>query len=350
MKRIILLAASAMAILAGCTRTEIRSIADEPQQITFRTIETKGAEDFDKRNKFISYAWFLENGKTWDANSANGQAYISGAEIAFDNAINAWKASGQTYYWPKQGSLTFFAWTDDTAAPSVGTTGASVTCAHDTGIKIKDYSVKDNPNKDILVAEIAKDKKSNESATGTWEKGVPTVFRHALAKVEFKVNKKTNYPNVTFKVKSITLNGVSTKGTFTQGSPDETTGWKWSGWAETNNLTVFSSTAGKEVTKTAEPAPADFDALNSGDYSIVLPQNFDATSTLTIVYDIITSYVAGTPVTETVKETKALNGIYTSNWECKKKYVLGITLGLNEIYWDPSVVDWEDGTVTDIPF
>lgn len=63
MKKIILLAASAMAILAGCSRTEIRSIADEPQQITFRTIETKAAGDFDKGNKFISYAWFLEKDK-----------------------------------------------------------------------------------------------------------------------------------------------------------------------------------------------------------------------------------------------------------------------------------------------
>ena len=108
------------------------------------------------------------------------------------------------------------------------------------------------------------------------------------------------------------------------------------------------------VTKTADPAPAEFDPLNpsTGDYYIVLPQILNDKSSdtnLTIVYDIITSYT-GTPVTETVTESKDLKDIYKNNWDCKKKYVLGITLGLNEIYWDPSVEAWEDGTVTDIPF
>lgn len=348
-KHIFYIAAACVA-LASCVKNEVRVNAPD-KEITFQTVSTKAGAAFDKNHKFYSYAYFLDKGKTWDVNHTNAQAYIDNALIAYENSPsgNYW-AAAKPYYWPKQGSLTFFAWTDDTPAPSVGT-GANVTCAHDTGIKITGYSVKDNLNKDILVAEIAKNKTKNESVTGRdWTNGVPTVFRHALAKVEFKVNKRMAYENVTFKVKSITLNNVSTKGTFTQGSPDETTGWKWSDWAETDNLTVFSSTTGVEVTKTANPAPAEFDALNStGDYSIVLPQNFNATPILTIVYDIITSYT-GTPVTETVIETKALNEIYTSNWESKKKYVLGITLGLNEIYWDPSVEAWEDGTVTDIQF
>ena len=348
-KHIFYIAAACVA-LASCVKNEVRVNAPD-KEITFQTVSTKVGAAFDTNHKFYSYAFFLEKDKTWNVNHGDAKPYIDNALISYEGgaAKNYW-AAADTYYWPKQGSLTFFAWTDDTAAPSVGT-GAAVSCAHDTGIKITGYSVKDNLNKDILVAEIANDKKSNETATGTWEKGVPTVFRHALAKVEFKVNKKTNYPNVEFKVKSITLNGVSTKGTFTQGSPDETLGWKWSDWAETDNLPVFTSTTGVSVTKTADPAPAEFDPLNpvTGDYSIVLPQNFDGTPTLTIVYDIITSYT-GTPVTETVTETKALNGIYTSNWECKKKYVLGITLGLNEIYWDPSVEAWDNGNVTDIQF
>ena len=268
-----------------------------------------------------------------------------------------WKAANP-YYWPKQGSLTFFAWTDNTAAPSVGT-GATVSCADNTGIKIENYSVKENKNKDILVADIAKNKKSNESATGTWEKGVPTVFRHALAKVEFKVNKKEAYPNVTFKVKSITLNNVSTKGTFTQGSPTES--WGWSGQDTPDDLTVFTGNQG--VDATADAGTYNELTPSATDYHIVLPQNFDNDApTLTIVYDIITSYVADDKkVTETVTETKALKEIYksttstgegesTGKWESKKKYVLGITLGLNEIYWDPSVEGWETGNVTDIQF
>lgn len=355
-KHIFYIAAACVA-LASCVKNEVRVNAPD-KEITFQTVSTKADPNaFDINHKFYSYAYFLEKDKFWDTANllTDAKAYIDKANIYYHPATpKGYWAAGNTYYWPKQGSLTFFAWTDDTAAPSVGTEpDVKVSCAPNTGIKIENYSVEKNPNKDILVAEIAKDKKSNETAAGTWENGVPTVFRHALAKVEFKVNKKEAYPNVTFKVKSITLNQVSTKGTFKQGSPAE--GWKWSGQDTPDDLTVFSSTSteGTEVTKTAGPATAEFDALtpSTGDYSIVLPQNFDVNSPskLTIVYDIITSYVVnGEAVTETVEETKALNAIYPNNWECKKKYVLGITLGLNEIYWDPSIVDWDNGTVNDI--
>ena len=355
-KHIFYIAAACVA-LASCVKNEVRVNAPD-KEITFQTISTKAGLAFDKQYKFYSYAYFLEKDKTWDHDFASAKPYIDNALIAFDpstgtgNGFWAPEAPNTYYYWPKQGKLTFFAWTDDTAAPSVGT-GATVTCAHDTGIKIKDYSVKDNLNKDILVAEIAKDKTANETATGAWKNGVPTVFRHALAKVEFKVNKKEAYPNVKFIVKKITLTKVSTRGTFTQCQSTPNENWGWNGWGLQEDLPVFTSAAGKEVTKTADSTPEEFDALTpdpNTDYHIVLPQVLrDKTDpTITIEYEIITSYVTGNPVTEKVIETKDLKDIYKSDWECNKKYVLGITLGLNEIYWDPSIEGWENGDVTNI--
>lgn len=344
-KHIFYIAAACVA-LASCVKNEVRVDAPD-KEITFQTVSTKAGTAFNKGNHFISYAYFLEKGKTWDTANllTDAKAYIYNANIYYHTASHYW-AAADTYYWPKQGSLTFFAWTDDTAAPIVGTgADVKVSCAPDTGIKIENYSVKDNPNKDILVAEIAKDKKNNESVTGRdWSEGVPTVFRHALANVEFNVNKRENYPNnVKFRVREITLNNVSTKGTFTQGSPAES--WGWSAQTEPDKLSVF--TGDEEVTTTATKLNPNT-TPSATDYFIVLPQNFDATPTLTIKYEIITSYVTGHPVTETVTETKALNTIYTSGWECKKKYILGITLGLNKIYWDPSVEGWEENNVPGI--
>lgn len=355
-KHIFYIAAACVA-LASCVKNEVRVNAPD-KEITFQTVSTKAGAAFETNKHFFSYAYFLEKGKTWDANHADAQAYIDNALITYDTpaAGKGYWAAADTYYWPKQGSLTFFAWTDNTIhnptsnpAPSVGT-GATVSCAHDTGIKIENYSVMDNLNKDILVAEIAKDKKNNESATGTWEQGVPTVFRHALAKVEFKVNKKEAYPNVKFIVKKITLTKVSTRGTFTQYQSNPSQKGGWNSWGIQKDLTVF--TGDKEVTATDKAGTFDQLTPSPTDYSIVLPQVLNDKSSdtnLTIVYDIITSYT-GTPVTETVTETKDLKDIYKNDWECNKKYVLGITLGLNKIYWDPSVVDWEGGTVTDIQF
>lgn len=345
--------AAACVALASCVKNEVRVNAPD-KEITFQTVSTKaGGAAFDKTHKFYSYAYFLEQGKDWDHNHTDAKDYFKDALISHQNAPsgNYWAAT-DTYYWPKQGSLTFFAWTDDTADPKVVGTGAAVSCEKGTGIKIENYSVTDNRNKDILVADIAKDKTYNETVTGTvtgrdWTNGVPTVFRHALAKVEFKVNKKKAYENVTFKIKSITLNGVSTKGTFTQGSPTESWGWSTE-TPDAHPLPVFTSTTGMEVTKTAHDGKFNELTPSATDYSIVLPQNFDATSTstLTIVYDIITT---STSFKETVTETKALNAIYTDNWKCNKNYVLKITLGLNEIFWDPYVEGWDNGTVTDIP-
>lgn len=358
-KHIFYIAAACVA-LASCVKNEVRVNAPD-KEITFQTVSTKaGGAAFETNKHFFSYAYFLEKGKTWDANHADAKAYIDNALITYitpPSGASYW-AAANPYYWPKQGSLTFFAWTDNTIhnpisnlAPSVGT-GATVTCAHDTGIKIESYSVKDNRNKDILVAEIAKDKKSNESATGTWEKGVPTVFRHALAKVEFKVNKKIDYPNVEFRVKKITLTEVSTKGIFTQyQSNPNPENWGWNGWGLQEDLPVF--TGDMKVTETAYAGK--FNKLipdPDKDYFIVLPQVLKdkIDPTLTIEYEIITSYVAGKPVTETVIDTKKLKEIYTDDWKCNKNYILGITLGLNEIYWDPSVMGWDDVAVTDINF
>lgn len=344
MKRIILLAASAMAILAGCTRTEIRSIADEPQQITFRTIETKAAEDFLNTKKFYSYAYFLPKSETWERNNANAQDYITGALIAFNTTANAWKADGATYYWPKQGSLTFFAWTDNTATP----TGTYAGCAKDKGITFTAYSAFDNKNKDLLVANIAKDMdgKNNLTTHPGWKPGVPTIFHHVLSNLAFKIKTNGTYTGATYSLKSITLKNISTKGDYAQGSPTATVAENvWTGHVDVKDMPVFTSAAGQSVSSTAALL-----SPSTNDFSIVLPQKFaDATPEIEIVYTITTDYT-GTAVMETVTETKPLKDIYTEGWVSGKKYTLNIKLSLNEILWDPSVEGWEDGAVTDIQF
>lgn len=345
MKRIILLAASAMAILAGCTRTEIRSIADEPQQITFRTIETKATEDFLDTKKFYSYAWFLPSGNTWAANYADAQAYIPGALIAYNATATAWKAEGATYYWPKQGSLTFFAWTDYTNAPEQTLAG----CAKDKGITFTAYSAFDHKNKDLLVADIAKDMdgKNNLTAHQGWQPGVPTVFHHVLSNLAFTIKTDGDYSaGATYILKSIKLKNISTKGDYAQGSPAATPAENvWTVHDNVNDMPVFTSATGQSVSSIAAPLTP-----SGVDYSIVLPQKFtDATPVIEIVYTITTNYT-GTPVVETVKETKPLEDIYTDGWVSGKKYTLNIKLSLNEILWDPLVEAWEDGTVTGIQF
>ena len=38
----------------------------------------------------------------------------------------------------------------------------------------------------------------------------------------------------------------------------------------------------------------------------------------------------------------------TQSWNINKKYSFTITVDLNQIYWAPSVEDWEDGTSAEV--
>ena len=196
-----------------------------------------------------------------------------------------------------------------------------------------------NVNRDIMVAKISPNQKANTSqAGGTWDKGVPTVFQHILSKLDTKIKLNSTYSDVTFNLKSIDLLNVDTKNTYTQGV-DANIEPKAAGWgtpSEPEELNVFTGVM--EVNSTTAQ-----DITENG-YTILMPQTFTAaTEKIKIVYDITTSY-AGTDVTETVTETKDLSAIYSSSWEAGKAYTLTITLGLNEILWDPAVENWATGT------
>ncbi len=350
---------AAAALLAGCSKTEVIPAESAPQEITFQTVETKAASSFAEANKFYSYAYFLEKGKNWAANSADGQAYISGSLIEYNSTDKAWKNASTKYYWPKQGSLTFFAWSDNTSDPAIATGGGTLSCGVGTGIAVAGYDITKNLNKDLLVAEIKADQTENTvSYTGspsgnTWAKGVPTVFKHVLSDLVFKVNtdyatSNDPYTGVTFKLKSITLKNVSTKGGYEQGSPTASTA-PWSGHSDAGTLRAYSN-AEIEVTHSTTTAQTVSPATD--DYHIVLPQTFASVTTIDsastplieVVYTITTEYVTGYPVTETVTAIQSLDKIYTAGWEPGKRYTLTILLGLNEILWDPDVTDWTAGT------
>lgn len=346
MKKLLFFAAAASVALVACTKNEVAQIDNE---ITYQTVQTRAASAFSELNKFISYAYFLPQGKTWDANYGTASPYISEAEISFHYG-NMWKAS-KTYYWPKQGSLTFFAWSTNTATPAI--TGGTVTCPLAKGISVDTYDLTQNRNVDFLVAEVAKDQTENTTKLGEWQKGVPTVFKHALSSIAFKVQtvvskndpteKDYSSDNVTFKVKSIELLGVSNKASYAQtwNAAAAASSHVWNS-KTTGNIPAFTGT--QVVTKTA----TDLTITPGTDYSIVLPQTIDSAKKIKIVYDITTEFISGHPVTETVTETKDFNTVYTDGWKPGKKYTVTIKLSMDEILWAPDVTDWEVVSATDI--
>lgn len=344
-------AAAVVATFAGCTKNEVNPVQTADQEITYQTAvgpKTKTLSDtqavFDKDGEgkiFKSYAYFLPAGSTWDAqNGVAPELFINNETISKQNDV--WKGT-TSYYWPKQGSLTFFAWSTNAKDVTINGSDAAVGCTPETGVFMNNYSAVNNVNVDFMVADIAKDKKKNENVYAT--EGVPTLFRHKLCQVTYSVKTQSKYhasENYTtkgdkkFVLKSVTFTKLAQDGSYSQ-IPESWTLPAADARVDYTYPTAETVFDDQTAAKTEETAQYYF-----------IPQSFDENSTVSLVYDIITTVDdEGRTSTETV--TSAPIALYAAElfpdgWAINTKYVLNITIGLDEILWDPAVEDWTDGT------
>ena len=369
MNKIIWISAAVLSV-AACAKNEVIPVnSGENQEITFNVAPKTKAEDahhhteFGKDKVFASWAYYLPEGKTWDANYAVyksksvdqnwkpeededytvPQEYISGAEIAYrektkGSTEKVWKAE-KTYYWPKNGTLTFFAYSlyKDNLTLAAGT---GFTCAPGAGIT-GHIDLNENHNTDFLVADIAQDMKSNDNVHFT--NGVPTLFKHRLSSVAFAIKTGADYTNKQFKLTNITFHNLSHYGTYGQ-LPTES--FKPS---QTKYDPVFTS-ASQDMT-------TDFVGVTRVDKYIFIPQTFADNATIEVVYTITTKVLNSDDVVETVKKTINLKDLFpktydtvdhtkviSEGWEMGKKYTINLTFTLDEILWDPAVQDWDPVT------
>ncbi len=371
MKRIVLLAIPAIALLASCAKNEVSPVENDPQQITFKAVvsrqSTKAMVDgtvYPTDLPFGSYAFFLEKDKDWDVNSADAQIYIPQSEVK--NTTSATSGTAWTtatpYYWPKQGSLTFFSY-----SPYVDALNKATTCTKEDGIKISSWDLDDYQDIDIMVADYQADQTRNTSNANYT--GVPTIFRHKLSQiVKFTFKTKEDYcggrteataqvGDKFFYINSVKINNINCIGTYT--STNKVGGNALGSWdvqSDTNNYTWYEDQTGTLFGKNgAEAVPNKLQ--NNNQYLLVLPQTFiepantdnvTGNKNIQITYTIKTYNGTGFS-TETVKDVYtslfAIQGGTSSEeakpWTMNKKISYTITIGLDQIYWAPSVVDWE---------
>ena len=326
----------AVAAIASCAKTE-EIYTGEQAEIKIKptaSIATKAnvtaaidgteypvAEDFDV------YAYW--NAEPAGSKFTTGTGYLGyengvAAAVEFTNKGNFWGGKSETYYWPKNGSLRFAAY-----SPS------SVDMLHD--LATDTYTVAyEQPSLtadtwDLLVAPTSP---SYNSLTAT--ENVSVVFEHALSWITIKVVAKDAPAANAFDIKKVTINDVNTKAAFAASMLDGIQYEEWKGQNTPAPYVVFEGS--QQVTLTA----TDIETTTDG--TIVIPQ---PTTSLTVDYTQLP--LPGTPQLENQSITVdlILDGDDTP-WKPGKHYVYTLVFGLDEILINPDVADWEDVVVESI--
>lgn len=318
LKRLIISAVLVLT-LGCCTKIVQQSGPMDNTEISYQVISkrTKAPlEAYPTTVPFVSSAWYLPQGKKWDANKADAQQYISSAVISYDPATNVFKAA-TPYYWPKKGSLTFMAYSPESA---------KIQITKDKGVEITGWETNGSDKRiDLMVADMVKNKSANGTSYGMV--GVPIVFRHILSKVAV-----TAFIEDGVSGKEIYLNRIIFRNVY--GKAD----FNGAEWTNRGNV--------HDVDNTLTPAiKLGINKTNIIETMLLIPQSLSAVGTRGNVEMEIHYTING--IDETVIISLNQHG---AAWERGKYTEYQIIFGTSDhpIDFEGSVSDWTDYGNTDI--
>lgn len=307
--------------LGCCTKIVQQSGPTDNTEISYQVISgrTKALEEYPTTVPFVSSAWYLPQGKKWAANKADAQLYISSAVISYDSATEGFKAA-TPYYWPKKGSLTFMAYSPESAKIRITKDGVEVTGWATNG---SDKRI------DLMVADIVKDKSANGTSYGMV--GVPIVFRHILSKVAVTAFIEKAETGKTISLNRIIFRNVYGKADFN--------GSEWTNRGDVhdidNNLT--------------NPITLNVNKQNIIETMLLIPQSLSAVGTRENVKMEIHYTINDNGVSKDENVTISLNN-HGAAWERGKYTEYQIIFGTSDhpINFEGSVSDWTGYGNTDI--
>ncbi len=391
MKKYIIFAAAALVALAACSKVEVPETASQ-REITFElakySSQTKAGEtalnsetvNGNAITDFYTNAWYHANAT--DA----AQAYMIDQKVSYtagSATVDAkWAPNGRTYFWPKTGWINFFSYAGapaPTAKAENSLTYANRTIGIGDNILIADAAYRYSDNNTANSNPYYHQSTENEGSVG---EGVPTLFRHALAKltVDVKFDATGIEDKYEFDVDVVSASvKVNNKGSLTvEYTPLDAKGTaKWSTPAATDKIgwvpaagdyvaidapsTAISGTltgtpdihcVGGTVTGSAVNTPLVLINENT-----VMPQAMTDNAVLNITYKLRTKYTdsahsnQNTTITEevplaNVKLTEFkynASGVMTpiNEWDMNTKYTYHITLKpAGVVLFDPAVEPW----------
>ena len=271
----------ALALLLSCTRIEVQDW--EPQSLVAYNVvsstaaQTKATTAFPTTSTFMSSAYQLNSGQSWDSNYALSTLKFGPEEVKY---MGTYWSTDKKHFWEDGKTLTFFSY----APASLSSLGLTIS---KEGVSVDDWDVTDDSMKDkqILVADVAKDKVKNESFAGFT--GVPTHFRHKLSKVSIRLAKSTfSEADEKIYVTKLSIGSYYAKADFKKGGTDAES---WTNLQNKVSETVlYENSTGKLLSD-------EFWVLDN----VMIPQTLTADSYLTISYKSVKSGVTNNegPVT-----------------------------------------------------
>ena len=327
----------AVAAIASCAKTE-EIYTGEQAEIKIKptaAIATKAnvtaaidGTQYPVAENFDVYAY-------WSTEPA-GSKFTTGTEylgyedalaggVEFTNKGNFWGGKSDVYYWPKNGSLRFAAYSP-----------ASVDMAHE--LATDTYTVTDyvQPNDTDLTWDLLVAPTSASYTSLTAAENVSVVFEHALSWITLKVIAKDASAAKAFDINKVTINNVNTQADFAAMMTDGIQYEEWTDQGVPANYVVFEGNQNVTLESTI------IETVDNG--TIVIPQ---PTTSLTVDYTQLA--LPGTPQldNQSITVDLVLDGDDTP-WHPGKHYVYTLVFGLDEILINPDVVDWEDEIVGDI--
>lgn len=324
----------AIAAIASCAKTEVvyteadSEIKIAPVTSTITKADVKNAID---GTVYPTAEEFMVNAFYNDASKTNVQ-YL--ANVVFTNKGQYWGGQDATYYWPKNGTLSFACY-----SPADLPTDAKVTAydvATDTYTVAYAQPATTAETVDFLIAPI-----TVPYTAQTATENVSVVFEHALAWVTIKVKAANPEAAAAFTIKDVIVNQVATTGTLTAEMGD---GIQYTEWSDQDTPENYDVVKGKEIDVTTVATNVEENENGTLNGLVVVPQ---VPTTLTINYT--QNAMTGTPELDAQTVTVPLELDDESNnfWEPGKHYIYTVIFDLDEILINPSVVDWEDVVVED---
>lgn len=314
MKKFFAMAAVAALMLTGCVNNEMFEDA-EPAEIVMQAVNKVPnkaiVEGATFSGDFKVFGFFSEDDF---ANTEQFGMY----DVVCTKVGGVYKNSTTSYYWPMSGKVGFYAVAPASIAPTVSWAD---------GLTLTNYNVNGAKDTDVMFA-------YNWGAKGS--SALKMTFYHALSQVLVKVKTNENYANAVIKVKSVSFTNVDVEATcnYEESSTADQVANPSITWTGNTDYTAT------EEYYATESAAVTSSAANYGAGILTIPQEMNANAKISIAYTL-------TQNGKTIEGTVSPSIATADDWVAGKRYIYTLNFKLDEITFDPEVVDtgWVDVNV-----